>query len=132
MFAYGFVTGGKKTSLEEALIVFVTYSSSLWSPLELLILHLYVLDSEYDCESSWKGLRRVPFRIKVVSNPAILRITPFFFFFFFYQTIIFPEHLWLSREGKGLRRHLIKVVHLLLVLLQQNKIKLEKRVSSFC
>ena len=58
MFAYGFVTGGKKTSLEEALIVFVTYSSSLWSPLELLILHLYVLDSEYDCESSWKGLRR--------------------------------------------------------------------------
>ena len=87
MFAYGFVTGGKKTSLEEALIVFVTYSSSLWSPLELLILHLYVLDSEYDCESSWKGLRRVPFRIKVVSNPAILRITPSFFFFFFFTKL---------------------------------------------
>lgn len=119
MFAYGFVTGGKKTSLEEALIVFVTYSSSLWSPLELLILHLYVLDSEYDCESSWKGLRRVPFRIKVVSNPEILRITPFFFFL--PNSGIFSEHLWLSREGKGLRRHLIKVVHLLLVLLQQNK-----------
>lgn len=32
MFASGFVTGEKKTSLEEDLIVFVTYSSRLWSP----------------------------------------------------------------------------------------------------
>lgn len=32
MFASGFVTGEKKTSLEEDLIGFVTYSSSLWSP----------------------------------------------------------------------------------------------------
>lgn len=80
MFASGFVTGGKKTLLEEALIAFVHAVVGCGLRLELLILHLHVLDSQCNCEGSWEGLRGVPFRIKVVSNPEILRITLFFFF----------------------------------------------------